>query len=49
MASGMSERPTGDIVVKDIIFLDDIVDNLLGVFVDNQAFPLQRRQLTAGL
>jgi hypothetical protein len=36
----MSERPTGDIVVEDVIFLDDIVDNLLGVFVDNQAFPL---------
>lgn len=38
-----SEEPTGDIIVEDIIFLDNIVNDLFGVFVDNQAFPLLRQ------
>ena len=32
---------TGDVVVEDLIFLDNIVDDLLGILVDYQAFPLQ--------
>ena len=31
---------TGDIVVEDIIFLDDIIQDLLRGFVYNQHFPL---------
>lgn len=38
---------TGDVVVEDVIFLDSIVDDLLGVGVDDQAFPLELRQLLA--
>lgn len=34
---------TGDVLVEDIIFLDRIVDNTLGGFVDDQNFPLQLR------
>jgi hypothetical protein len=47
----MLERPTGDIVVQDVILLDDIVNDLFGVFVDNQTFPLLRqgRQSVAAL
>lgn len=35
---------TGDILVKDVIFLDDIVDDLLRVFVYHKHLPLQREK-----
>jgi hypothetical protein len=31
---------TSNVVVENVIFLDGIIDNLLGLGVDNQAFPL---------
>lgn len=33
---------TRDVVIKYIIFLDHVVDYLLGVIVDYQTFPLAR-------
>lgn len=35
---------TGDVLVKNVIFLEDIVDDLFGVLVDDQDHPLLRRQ-----
>lgn len=34
---------TGDVLVKDVIFLEDIVDDLFGVLVDDQDHPLLKR------
>lgn len=31
---------TGDILVEDVIFIDDIVDDFLGELVDHEHFPL---------
>jgi hypothetical protein len=33
-------RPTGDVLVEDVIFLDDIVDDLLARFVEHEYLPL---------
>ena len=34
---------TRDILIENVIFLDDIVEYLLGAFVDDQDFPLRIR------
>ena len=39
-AMGRRAEPTSDVLVKDVIFLDDIVDDLLGTFVEDQHLPL---------
>ena len=40
MAQGKAGH-TSDIVIEDVIFVDGAVNDLFGVFVENQYFPLQ--------
>ncbi len=48
MDSALDQR-TGNVLVEDVIFLDHIIDNLLGALVNHKHFPLvSTRHVLAG-